>query len=294
MDKLLMPINTPLLKIFDKKRNNIIYLKDETKQYTNAFKYRGVYNKFKTTNFENYNGVITSSTGNHGQAVSFAANQIGIDCTIVLPYNTPILKKEKIEKNNAIIISDKKLYNYDICTNYAKKIAKERNLLYIPSFDDIDIVNGHKKMFDEIAFDIDYCFCPIGGGGLVSAALESESLKKTIVIGVELKKQDSMNQSLKKNDIICVDIVSDENSFCEGILVKKVGDLNFKISKKHNLKVNLVNTNEIKDAIRKLNKLNIRAEGAGASAYAAYLKSNIKNSFSCFIETCNEYINMLG
>ena len=64
------------------KNGNTIYLKDETKQYTNAFKYRGVYNKLNKIDFKNYNGVITSSTGNHGQAVSLVAKQLNIRCEI--------------------------------------------------------------------------------------------------------------------------------------------------------------------------------------------------------------------
>lgn len=278
MNKVQKPINTPLLKVYDQVRNNTIYFKDETKQYTNAFKYRGVYNKFSKIDLTNYNGVITASTGNHGQAVSLVAKQLEIKCSIVIPHSTPTIKREKIKKNGAIIIDYEELTDYDKCSNYAIEKSKEDNLLYIPSFDDQDIIDGHKTLFDEIPYTYDYCFCPVGGGGLISAALTNRKLNNTKIIGVEIEEQDSMNQSLINHEIISVNIKQDNNSFCEGILVKKVGNLNFKIALENNLNMTTVTINDIKESIKRLNKLNIVAEGAGASSYAAYLNSNIKNS----------------
>jgi len=280
LNKLLEPKVTPLIKIFDKINNNIIYLKDETKQYTGAFKYRGVYNKLKKVDLTKYKGVITSSTGNHGQAVSLVTKQIEIMCEVVLPYNTPKIKKEKIKANGAIITQDISLNSYDICTEYAKKKAQKNQLLYISSFDDLDIIEGHKTLFEETNIEnYDYCFCPIGGGGLISAALKTYNLSNTKVIGVELDNNDSMKQSLMKNKrlIIALDKFNDL-SFCEGILVKQIGKINYEIAKDNKLDVQTVSLDQIKKSIIKLDSLNIKTEGAGAAAFAAYLKSDIKNS----------------
>lgn len=278
MSNIVEPLNTPLIKIYDSRRNNVVYLKDESKQYTGAFKYRGVYNKFLNADFSKYNGVITSSTGNHGQAVSFAARQIGVKCYIVLPFNTPLNKKEKISNNGATIITGIRLNNYDTCTSYAVRKAKKDNLLYIPSFDDIQIINGHKMLFDEIVELPDYCFCPIGGGGLISAALTSPMLKNTSIIGVEIKNYDSMNQSLQNGKVVRIKISESSGSFCEGVLVEKVGKLNYKIAESCDLNISLVSINDIKRAINQLNSLGIKAEGAGACSYAAYLNTDIKDS----------------
>lgn len=280
MKDLIKPKNTPLIKIFDKINNNTIYLKDETKQYTCAFKYRGVYNKLRNIDLTKYKGVITSSTGNHGQAVSLVAKELGITCEVVLPYNTPNIKIEKIQNNGATIFVNRRLKSYDICTEYAKQKAKEQQLLYVPSFDDLDIIEGHQTLFDEANIeDYDYCFCPIGGGGLVSAALKSFASTKTKVIGVEIVDNDSMKQSLLQNKRIKIKIKnSDSNSFCEGILVEQIGKINYQIAQNYNLNIQCVSSEEIKKAIIKLKSFDIRSEGAGAAALAACLESNIKNS----------------
>ncbi len=277
MNKLLKPRITPLLKIYDVSKNNVVYIKDETKQYTNAFKYRGVYNKFKVTNFDNYNGVVTASTGNHAQAVAFCAKQLGIKCTVFIPHNTPIKKTKKILGYSAKIYDNKELETYQICVNKAKEYALDNNYIYISSFDDIDIINGHKSIMDEIEIDkIDYTFSPIGGGGLISALLLSNRSK---VIGVEMQNNDAMRQSLKNNQNTEIKLnLKDSNSFCEGILVSKIGDIPFNIAKKNNLEIINVDEKDIKNSINRLRLLGIKAEGAGAASYAAYLKSNICNS----------------
>lgn len=273
------PINTPVIIIEDNNKNKI-YLKDETKQYTAAFKYRGVYNKFSTINLNEYEAIITASTGNHGQAVSLCSKLYEKKCYIVLPFNTPKIKKEKIVKNNAELIMKKELKTYNKCQEYAIELAKEHNYLYIPSFDDYEVIEGHKTIFEETKSygDFDYCFCPVGGGGLISAALISESLKKTNIIGVEIENNDAMNQSLQKNERISIDLnISEEASFCEGILVSQIGKIPFEYAKQENLTIETVSIRETENAIRKLAEFDIVAEGAGAASLAAALKYGISN-----------------
>ena len=264
---------TPLWEFGKNTGWNTILLKDETKQLTSAFKIRGVLNKFKTTNLDQYDTIITASTGNHGQAVALCSNYFDKKCIIVVPETTPKCKIEKISKYNPIIISEN-LENYDKCKEEAIKIAKENNYLYIPSFDDYDIIEGHKSLFNEIDWnDIDYCFCPIGGGGLISACIENLKNTQVEVIGVEIEKMDAMNKSLLAGNIQQVDINAQKESFAEGILVSEVGEKNFEIAQKSNLKICTVSEDEIKDAIQKLyNYNNIKAEGAGAAALACALK----------------------
>jgi len=280
MREMLPPKVTPLIKLVDSHSNNIIYLKDETKQHTGAFKYRGVYNKLKNIDFTQYHGVVTASTGNHGQAVSLASKQMNMICEIVLPYDTPQIKKEKIMNNGAVIHQQADLKTYDECTVFAKQIAAQKGFLYVPSFDDLDIIEGHTTLFEEASIvQFDYCFCPVGGGGLVSAALGFFNDKNTKVIGVELENNDSMKKSLASGNRINIDLGNLEgSSFCEGILVKQVGELNYKISRSNHLEIHTVRLDDIKDSIRILSKLNMKTEGAGAASLAACLKSDVRNS----------------
>lgn len=273
------PKKTPVIIIKDNK-DNVIYLKDETKQYTEAFKYRGVYNKFIKNNMTQYEAIITASTGNHGQAVSLCSKIFGKICYIVLPFNTPIIKRKKILKNGANIIINKELKNYQQCEEYAKNLAKAKKYCYIPSFDDYDIIEGHKTMFQELNEygQYDYCFCPVGGGGLISAALTSKELENTKVYGVEIEKNDAMKQSIqnKERKEIILEKCS-AASFCEGILVNRVGEIPFEIAINGNLEIETVTLEEVKQAIKELYKLGIIAEGAGAASFAAIKKQNIKN-----------------
>jgi len=278
--KLKEPVKTSLIEYFDEERNNYVYLKNETEQWTGAFKYRGVYNKIKSTDISNYNGLVTASTGNHGQAVSLSCYQMKFPCTIVLPINTPKNKVDKIRGYNATIFQDKAIVTYDDAVIYAKNYAVNNNYLYIPSFDDYDIIKGHKTMFVEATenHSFDYCFCQIGGGGLFSACLTSDCLKDTKIIGIEMENQDPMNVSLNNKKKTLVELCENEESFCEGILVKEIGDIPFKIATEKNAKISVVSEKNVKKAIKILNSLGIFAEGAGASGFAGYLNSDIKNS----------------
>ncbi len=289
--KLLKPLKTPLIRIYDSKNNNVLYLKDETRQYTGAFKYRGVYNKILHTDLESYNGVITASTGNHGQAVANICNQLQLGSYIVVPFTTPQNKLEKIRSYNANIISNENLKDYNQCVRFAKNYSKKNNLLYIPSFDDELIIRGHQSIFDEIASEgvnIDIAFCQIGGGGLISAMTTHDSFKNVYVCGVELENADSMRVSLRANKIKTLIINQSCKSFCEGVLVSRVGELPFNILKTKDINIDVVTEDDVKLAIKFLHKYNIMAEGAGAVGVAKYLKSNIKNkSILCVISGGN-------
>lgn len=269
-------IKTPIRTYFGNSDWNEILLKDETVQLTGAFKIRGVLNKFININKSDYDTIITASTGNHAQAVALCAKYFGKKCIIVVPENTPKCKIDKIKKFSPIIIS-KNLKNYDMCKEFAKKLAIQKQYLYISSFDDYEIIEGHKSLFHEIDWEnIDYCFCPIGGGGIISACLDVLKSRSVEVVGVEIEKNDAMNQSLVAGKKIKIKL--DKNSSADGILVSEVGDLNFKIAQENKLKVLTVNEKEIQNAIKNLKYYNnIRAEGAGAASLACALKFQLKN-----------------
>lgn len=227
-----------------------------------------------------YQGVITASTGNHGQAVANISNQIKIKCWIVVPCDTPKNKIEKIKKENAIIILDDTLMHYEDCVAYAKELSHKENLLYIPSFDDEDIIAGHQSLFEEVAeeqINFDKVFCQIGGGGLISAAVKSRCFKSENIFGVELEGAASMKESLDMGSLVAVNIDKKSASFCEGVLVDQVGNIPFKILKRKHVIVETVSEEDVKNAIIFLSRHGIVSEGAGAVGVAKYLKSNLRN-----------------
>ena len=216
-----------------------------------------------------YRGIVTASTGNHAIGVSIAAKSYNISCVIVVPNTTPQCKKEKIRSLGSIVVEEK-FNSYDQCADFAEEYAKRNKYLYVPSFDDRDMIDGHKSIFEECTKDkyFDYCFCQIGGGGLVSAAIE---YKRGLgeIYGVELDTNCKMKKALEEGKIISCPV---EKTICEGIVIEKVGRLPYSIADRFGLDVKIVTEEEIREAMKILYQIGIYAEGAGAASFAAALK----------------------
>jgi len=263
----------PLSRITKKE----VFLKLENLQITQAFKVRGNANKIMLlSKEEKRRGVITASSGNHGQGLSLAALRAGIKAVIVLPEVAPKNKIEKIKENKAEVIIKGKTYD-DACS-YAHSLSKKRGYTYIQSFDDLDIIAGNGSIGLEILEEVpqsQMIICPIGGGGGISGvALVAKQIKPDIkIIGVEAERSASMLESIKLGKII---ELSSANTFADGIAVRKPGKINFEIVKKYVDDIITVSEEEMKSAIFTLAKeAKIIAEGAGASSVAALLSKKV-------------------
>ena len=276
-----------------------VFLKLENLQLTQAFKARGNANKMSLlTQDEKNRGVITASSGNHGQGLSLAALRAGVKATIVLPEVAPKNKIDKIKENKAEVIIKGK--TYDDASHYAHTLAKEKNYVYIPSFNDLDIIAGNGSIGLEILEEVPQAqmiICPIGGGGGISGvSLAVKQLKSDIkIVGVEAEKAPSMLKSIEADKIIELNTV---DTFADGIAVRKPGEINFKIVKKYVDSIVTVSEKEIKSAIFILAKeAKIIAEGAGAASVAALLfkKIDTKNisKIVCMISGGNIDVDML-
>src|SRR5689334_13469552 len=112
-----------------------VLFKLENLQVTGSFKERGALNKLATLNAdERKRGVITASAGNHGMAVAFHTQRLGIKATVVMPTQAPLIKVTQVRGYGA----EARLFgaDYDAAFAEAEKIARERNLVYIHPFDD--------------------------------------------------------------------------------------------------------------------------------------------------------------
>jgi threonine dehydratase len=263
----------PLSRITNKK----VFLKLENLQITQAFKARGNINKISLlSREEKERGVITASSGNHGQGLSLAALRAGIKAIIVLPEVAPKNKIEKIKENRAEVII--KGNTYDDACNYAHKLADENNYTYIQSFDDLDIITGNGSIGLEILEDIpqvQMIICPIGGGGgIAGITLAAKQINPNIkIIGVEAEQAASMLESIKTGKIV---ELPSATTFADGIAVRKPGNITFEIVKKYVDKIVTVSEEEMKRAIYILAKeAKVIAEGAGASTIAALLSKKI-------------------
>jgi len=263
----------PLSRIIKKE----VFLKLENLQITQAFKARGNANKIALLSEKGGNrGVITASSGNHGQGLSLAALRAGIKAVIVLPEVAPNNKIEKIKENKAEVIIKGKTYD-DACS-YAHSLSKKIGYTYIPSFDDLDIIAGNGSIGLEILEEVpqtQMIICPIGGGGGISGvALATKQINSDIqIIGVEAERAASMLESIKAGKIV---ELPSADTFADGIAVRKPGEINFKIVKKYVDKIITVSEEEMKSAIFTLAKeVKIVSEGAGASSVAALLSKKV-------------------
>jgi threonine dehydratase len=195
-----------------------VYLKWENLQRTGSFKLRGAVHKMLSKGRDNLsNGVITASAGNHAQGVAYGAGLLGITATAVMPVATPRIKVKRTERLGArvILFGD----NYDEARARCLELAAATGMVYMPAFEDVDIMAGHGTIALEILEDLpetDLFLVPVGGGGLISGvAVASRAIHPRVeVIGVQTTLACTMFQCYKAGKIIPVPVVP---SLAEGL-----------------------------------------------------------------------------
>ena len=259
-------VKTPLLHsdIFSKLSSNNVFMKCENLQVTGAYKIRGALNKIsQLSKEEKIKGVVCSSAGNHAQGVAYASSILGIESTIVMPKTTPYLKVQSTKNygGNTVLFGS----CYDDAFLEAKRIEKEEGKVFIPPFDDFDII------------------CPVGGGGLISGiSLVAKSLNPGIkIIGVQASGAPSMYESINKGERITLEQV---NTIADGIAVKSPGEKTFEIIDKYVDEIVTVTEGEIVDAFLLLSeKHKLLGEASGVVSLAALNKLNCKDKKICSI-----------
>jgi len=158
-----------------------ILLKPENLQVTGSFKIRGAYNKIASLSEEQLaRGIVTASAGNHAQGVAYAARERHAKATICMPQITPPLKVDATKAYGADVV----LYGdvFDEAAAYAAKLSKEQGMIYVPPFDDYEVLCGQGTIGMEILEDVPNVtdvVVPLGGGGLgagVALAIALESI----------------------------------------------------------------------------------------------------------------------
>ncbi len=163
-----------------------LHFKCENLQRGGAFKFRGACNALlRLDEAQRRRGVIAYSSGNHAQAVAYAARLLGIAATIVMPLDAPAIKRAATEEYGARVVGYDR-YREDraaIC----QRLADEHGLAVVPPFDHPDVIAGQGtaalELFEE-AGDLDALFVPLGGGGLLSGALLAAGARVSGVQGV--------------------------------------------------------------------------------------------------------------
>ena len=274
-------LKTPLIYSpgFSEEYHNQVFIKPENLQKTGAFKIRGAFNKIThLTEEEKSKGLICSSAGNHAQGVAFAAKELGVKATIVMPKTTPLIKVEATKKYGAEVVLHGDVY--DDAYSEAKRLEKKHGYVFVHPFDDLDIIYGQGTIGLEIIEeleDVDYVLVPVGGGGLISgiAMAIKESNPNIKVIGIEPRGAMAMKQSLRMNERVCLNKV---DTIADGVAVKEPGVLTYELIKKYVDDIIIVDDYDLMDAFLMLvEKHKLVAENAGLLALAGLKKLDVKN-----------------
>lgn len=270
-------IETPLThaSLLSCRFNNAIYLKREDLQPVFSFKLRGAYNRVRLlSEKQKAKGVIAASAGNHAQGLALAAQKLGIKATIVMPKTTPEIKVNAVKAKGAkvILVGDA----FEDASKHAQQLVKEKGLIYIPPYDDEDVIAGQgtvaMEMLKQHTASTHAVFVPVGGGGLIAgmAAYIKYVRPEIKVIGVEPEDAACLQSALKHNRRIILDEVG---IFADGVAVKQIGTLPFEIAKDCVDEVITVSTDEICAAIKDIfDDTRSIAEPAGAIGVAGLKK----------------------
>ena len=194
---------TPLLPF--EWRGRRLWAKAECLQQGGAFKLRGATNRLlQLSDEEKTRGVVAFSSGNHARGVAIAARRLDISATIVMPSDAPAVKREATAAEGASIIL------YDRATEdriaIAARISGETGAIVVPSFDDIDIIEGQGtvgvEIGEELGAEPPLVVVPCGGGGLSSGI--ALALPGSTIVPVEPAGWDDMAESLERGEIVPV------------------------------------------------------------------------------------------
>jgi len=227
--------NTPILTCeninLDSDAN--LFFKCDNFQKTGSFKIRGATNTILQLSKEQLtNGVLTTSSGNHGAAVASAAKKLGANVKVVMPDNTPKVKVDNVQRfGGEIIFCDPNIKSRE---NTLNKIVKEDGSTIVHPYNDEKIIAGQgtaaKELLEKIP-DLDIIIAPVSGGGLLAGTLlAAKAINSNIkVYGAEPKNADDTYQSIKRKKIVpnkTTDTIADG-------LRAQVGTITFPIIQKH-------------------------------------------------------------
>jgi len=269
--------HTPLEKsIYLSHGNTRVYLKLENQQKIKCAKVRGAFSKITALGDEELKkGVVAISSGNHGAAVSYAAQLLSIDkTTIYVPETTPKSKVEKIKYYGADVVMVGK--NYDETHEIGLEKIREDGSIFIDPCSDEKVIAGQGTIGVEILEDapnMDAILVPIGGGGIITGiSIAAKHINPSIkVIGVQTAACPAMVASMR--DGVFYETYPAGESICDA-LVGGVGLIPYKMAKECIDDIIVVEEADIYDAIvHLLLKEKAVAEPAGAIGVAAVYKN---------------------
>lgn len=253
-----------------------VRLKLESLQRTGSFKPRGAYNFISRLGQDALGrGVITYSSGNHGQAVAFAAGLLGVRAVVVMPTTAPAIKRRGVERLGGEVV-------FEGTTSLerqrrAERMAEEEGLTVVPPFDDPAIIAGQGTVGLEIAREwpeVEMVLAPVGGGGLLAgvAAALRRLRPEAVVLGVEPRGAASMRAALDEGGATTLETI---DTIADGLAPVRSGERTFRHVRELADDVVLVTDDAIREAAAfLLDRQKLVVEYSGAATVAA-LRSGV-------------------
>ena len=257
--------------------NAEVFLKCENFQRIGAFKFRGAYNAMsRLSAAERARGVLTFSSGNHGQAVALTGRLLGIKTTVVMPCDAPVIKRDATQAYGATVIS------YDPREKSREEIARElqqqQGFTLIPPYDHIDVVVGQGTAALELCEQsgrLDMLLAPCGGGGLLSGcAIAAKGMNPgCTVIGVEPELADDATRSFYSKTL---QTVKNPATIADGTRTPSLGKVTFPLVLEFVDAMKTVSEEAIKEAVRVLFfRMKLVVEPSGVLGLAALLSGKV-------------------
>ncbi len=250
-----------------------IYIKYENHSPVRSFKSRGaLYGLSRLLPEEREAGVVTASTGNHGQAVAYAGGVLGIQTTIVVPPGTSSIKCEAIRSFGG----DLRFFGRDLAeaAQYAQQLAADERRVYIEDGNDGGVMAGAASLAWEVVEDlpdVSVVVAPVGGGNLIAAiSLVVKRINPEVrIVGVQSEAAPAVARSWEAGRIIEVPC----QTSAEGLATSFPGELAFQVIKDGIDKMLLVRENDLRrNVLTALRTTGQVVEGAGAAPFAALEK----------------------
>ncbi|XP_021353938.1 probable serine racemase isoform X2 [Mizuhopecten yessoensis] len=282
---------------FDKRIGRNAFFKAENLQKTGSFKARGALNAvsnlrdtyisarpvstviaLKERN-PDVPGVVTHSTGNHGQALAWAAKTVGLRCAVIVPHDTPQVKKDAISSYGAelVLCEPTPQSRQETCD----KIAKEQGLEFIPPFDYNDVIAGQGTIAMELlkqAPDLDAILVPVSGGGMSSGiAIAAKAIKPGIKIYLVEAEGKMCEKSLRAGERLWPNPPQFVDTIADAIRTQQLGHVTWPILLNHAEKdVFSVNDEDmIKGMKFAFQRMKLVIEAASGAAVAAAMSDKL-------------------
>jgi len=266
---------TPLLRhaLLTEESGLDLRVKHENHNPTGAFKVRGGANLVAALSPQERRGVITATTGNHGQSIALACGREGVPCTIVVPLGNNPEKNAAMRALGAELIEFGK--DFDEAREKVEELQAARGLRYVHSANEPLLIAGvatYALEIFEAQPDTDVILVPIGGGSgacgccIVRGALGSSAR----VIGVQAQRADAFARSWHTGTRV---VGERADTFAEGMATRVTFDLTFGILRQQLDAVVTLSEEELREGVRlALRTTHNLAEGAGAASLAAAMK----------------------